>query len=77
MSNGGRISGSRIEHDWVSALFQILLSTTMVSEDLLIDINSGSRIEPDWVSVLFQILLSTTMVSEDLLIDNTSVHCRF
>ena len=37
-SNGGRISCSRIEHHWVSVLFQILLSTTMVSEDLLIDI---------------------------------------
>ena len=48
----------------------------MVSEDLLIDINSGSRIEHDWVSVLFQILLSTTMVSEDLLIDITIVHYR-
>ena len=75
-SDGGRISSCCIEHNWVLVLFQTLLITTMVSEDLLIDINSGSRIEHDWVSVLFQILLSTTMVSEDLLIDITIVHYR-
>ena len=39
-SNDGRISGSRIKHDRVSVLFQILLSTTMVIEDLLIEITS-------------------------------------